>query len=87
VLQLGEAGVAASKKFYLDHGLTVARSCGTGYVEFDTGPVKLTLNKRQVLAKAAGVSRAGTGSHRLMVGSDTEVFTDADGFPWEAPTR
>lgn len=36
VLKLGVADMDASKKFYLDHGLTVAKSYGTRYVEFDT---------------------------------------------------
>lgn len=84
VLQLGVADVAASKRFYADRGLTVAKSFGKRYAEFDTGPVKLTLNKRPALAKAAGVSADGTGSHRLAIGSDAGPFTDPDGFAWEA---
>jgi predicted lactoylglutathione lyase len=86
VLQLGVTDVAASKQFYLDHGLTVAKSYGSRYVELDTGPIKLTLNKRGALAKTAGVSPDGTGSHRLLIGSDAGAFTDPDGFVWEAPT-
>lgn len=85
VLQLGATDVAASKQFYLDHGLTVAKSYGSRYVELDTGPVKLALNKRGALAKTAGVSPDGTGSHRLLIGSDAGAFTDPDGFVWEAP--
>jgi predicted lactoylglutathione lyase len=85
VLQLGVTDVAASKQFYLDHGLTVAKSYGIRYVELDTGPIKLTLNKRGALAKTAGVSPDGTGSHRLVIGSDAGAFTDSDGFIWEAP--
>jgi predicted lactoylglutathione lyase len=84
VLQLGVVDVAASKRFYVDRGLTVAKSYGRRYVEFDTGPVKLTLYKRRALAKVAGVSPDGTGSHRLIVGSDAGPFTDPDGFVWEA---
>jgi predicted lactoylglutathione lyase len=84
VLQLGVADVAASKRFYVDHGLEVAKSYGRKYVEFDTGPVKLTLYKRSALAKVAGVSPDGTGSHRLIVGSDTGSFTDPDQFVWES---
>lgn len=84
VLQLGVTDVAASKQFYLDHGLTVAKSYGSRYVELDTGPIKLTLNKRGALAKTAGVSPDGTGSHRLLIGSDAGAFTDSDGFVWEA---
>jgi predicted lactoylglutathione lyase len=84
VLQLGVTDVAASKQFYVDHGLTVAKSYGSRYVEFDTGPIKLSLNKRGSLAKTAGVSPDGTGSHRLLIGSDAGAFTDPDGFVWEA---
>jgi predicted lactoylglutathione lyase len=84
VLQLGVVDVAASKRFYVDRSLTVAKSYGRRYVEFDTGPVKLTLYKRRALAKVAGVSPDGTGSHRLVVGSDAGPFTDPDGFVWEA---
>jgi hypothetical protein len=36
VLLLGAADVAASKRFYLDRGLEVARSFGRKYVEFAT---------------------------------------------------
>jgi predicted lactoylglutathione lyase len=86
VLQLGVADVAASKRFYVDRGFAVAKSYGRRYVDFGTpsSPVKLTLNKRGGLAKVAGVSADGTGSHRLMVGSDAGPFTDPDGFVWEA---
>jgi predicted lactoylglutathione lyase len=86
VLQLGVTDVAASKQFYLDHGLTVAKSYGSRYVELDTGPIKLTLNKRGALAKTAGVPPDGTGPHRLLIGGDAGAFTDPDGFVWEAPT-
>jgi len=84
VLQLGVADVAASKQFYVDRGFAVAKSYGGRYVELDTGPVNLTLYKRRALAKVAGVSVDGTGSHRLTVGSDAGPFTDPDGFVWEA---
>jgi predicted lactoylglutathione lyase len=84
VLQLGVADVAASKRFYVDRGLVVAKSFGSRYVEFDTGPVKLTLNRRRSLARTAGVAPDGTGSHRLIIGGDAGPFTDPDGFAWEA---
>lgn len=87
VLQLGVTDVAASKQFYVDHGLSVAKSYGNRYVEFDTCAIKLTLNKRGVLAKTAGVSSEGTGSHRLLIGGDAGAFTDPDGFVWEAATH
>jgi catechol 2,3-dioxygenase-like lactoylglutathione lyase family enzyme len=88
VLQLGVADVAASKRFYVDRGLAVAKSYGRRYVEFDTpsSPVKLTLYERRALAKVAGVAPEGTGSHRLMIGSDAGPFTDPDGFVWVAST-
>jgi predicted lactoylglutathione lyase len=86
VLLLGVADVAASKRFYMDRGLAVAKSFGRMYVEFaaPSSPVKLALYRRRALAKDAGVSPDGTGSHRLVVGSDAGPFTDPDGFAWEA---
>jgi predicted lactoylglutathione lyase len=85
VLLLGVTNVAASKQFYLDRGLTVAKSFGRMYVEFasESGPVKLALYRRRALAKDAGVSPDGTGSHRIAVGGGAEPFTDPDGFTWE----
>jgi uncharacterized glyoxalase superfamily protein PhnB len=86
VLLLGVADVAASKRFYVDRGLAVAKSFGRKYVEFATpsSPVKLALYERRALAKDAGVSPDGTGSHRIMIGSDAGSFTDPDGFAWAA---
>jgi catechol 2,3-dioxygenase-like lactoylglutathione lyase family enzyme len=86
VLLLGAADVAASKRFYVDQGLTVAKSFGRKYVEFatDSGPVKLALYGRRALAKDAGVPPEGSGSHRLTIGSrDAGPFTDPDGFSWK----
>jgi hypothetical protein len=85
VLLLGATDVAASKRFYVDRGLAVAKSFGRKYVEFDaaSSPVKLALYGRRALGKDAGVSPDGTGSHRLAIGSDAEPFTDPDGFTWE----
>ncbi len=83
VLLLGVADVAASKRFYVDRGLEVAKSFGRKYVQFATGHVKLALYGRRALAKDAGVSPEGTGSHRLVIGSDTGSFTDPDAFAWE----
>jgi catechol 2,3-dioxygenase-like lactoylglutathione lyase family enzyme len=85
-LLLGVADVTASKRFYVDHGLTVAKSFGRMYVEFDTAssPVKLALYRHRALAKDAGVPPEGSGSHRLTIGSDATPFTDPDGFAWEA---
>jgi hypothetical protein len=77
--------VAASKRFYADRGLAVARSFGRKYVEFDmpSGAVTLALYGRRALAKDAGVAQDGDGSHRLVIGSGAGPFTDPDGFAWE----
>ena len=86
VLLLGVEDVKASKRFYVERGLAVAKSFGSKYVEFATGsaPVKLALYKRGALAKVAGVSADGTGSHRLTIGGGAGPFTDPDGFAWTA---
>ena len=86
VLQLGDADVGATKRFYVDRGLAVARSFGRKYVEFATpsAHIKLALYGRRALAKDAGVSPDGTGSHRIVIRSDAGPFTDPDGFAWEA---
>ena len=83
VLLLGVADVAASKRFYVDRGLEVARSFGRKYVQFAASHVKLALYERRALAKDAGVSADGTGSHRIVIGGDAGSFTDPDGFAWE----
>lgn len=85
VLLLGVDDVAATKQFYVDRGLTVGRSFGRKYVEFTAadGQIKLALNGRKALAKNAGVSPEGSGSHRIVVNSDSEAFTDLDGFTWD----
>lgn len=49
--------------------------------------VKLALYGRRALAKDVGVAPDGTGSHRLIIGSDAGPFTDPDGFAWEAAPR
>src|ERR1700722_14144697 len=86
VLLLGAADVAASKRFYVERGLAVAKSFGRKYVEFATpsSPVKLALYGHRALAKDAGVPPGGSGSHRLAIDSDAGPFTDPDGFAWEA---
>lgn len=86
VLLLGVDNVKATKKFYVDRGLGVAKSFGSKYVEFDTAgsPVKLALYGRKAAAKDAGVDPAGTGSHRVVIGGDAGPFTDPDEFVWEA---
>ena len=87
VLLLGVADVKTTKQFYVDHGFPVGKSFGSKYVEFATSPdsqVKLALYGRRALAKDAGVSPDGTGSHRIVIGGDAGSFTDPDGFAWEA---
>jgi uncharacterized glyoxalase superfamily protein PhnB len=86
VLLLGVEDVKATKRFYVDHGLAVGKSFGGKYVEFDTpgSPVKLALYGRGAAAKDAGVSPEGTGSHRIVIGSDAGPFTDPDGFAWQS---
>ena len=86
VLLLGVADVKATKQFYVERGLEVAKSFGSKYVEFaNTGEhVKLALYGRRALAKDAGVAPDGSGSHRLVIRSDAGEFTDPDGFVWGA---
>jgi len=86
VLQLGVSDVAASRRFYTERGLTAGKSFGRRYAEFDTRPVKLTLNKRAALAKVSGVPADGSGSHRIVIGGTAGAFTDPDGFVWEPAT-
>jgi catechol 2,3-dioxygenase-like lactoylglutathione lyase family enzyme len=84
-LLLGVADVKASKRFYVDRGLSVAKSFGGKYVEFDapSSAVTLALYPRRALAKDVGLSPGGTGSHRIVIGGDAGLFTDPDGFVWE----
>ena len=86
VLLLGATDVAASKQFYVDHGLTVGKSFGRKYVEFESpnSAVKLGLYGRKALAKDAGVAPDGSGSHRIAINSSAGSFSDPDGFAWEA---
>ncbi|MFC1406506.1 MULTISPECIES: glyoxalase [Streptacidiphilus] len=90
-LLLGVESMSDSKRFYVEHGLTVGKSFGSKYVEFaadPSSPVKLALYGRRALAKDAGVAPDGTGSHRLAITADSpEPFTDPDGFIWEAAAR
>ncbi|WP_214414137.1 glyoxalase [Sphaerisporangium fuscum] len=84
-LLLGVADVKASKRFYVDRGLAVAKSFGGKYVQFDTpaSTVTLALYPRRALAKDTGVPLDGTGSHRIVIGGGAGPFTDPDGFVWE----
>ncbi|MFI6386331.1 glyoxalase [Nonomuraea sp. NPDC050547] len=84
VLQLGVQDVAASRRCYVEHGFEVTKSYGGRYVEFSppSSPLALSLYKRKALAKVSGVPAEGSGSHRLVIGSDAKPFTDPDGFVW-----
>jgi predicted lactoylglutathione lyase len=84
VLLLGVGDVLATKRFYVEHGLDVAKSFGRKYVEFGTpsSAVKLALYGRRAAAKDAGVSPDGCGSHRLVIAGDVGSFADPDGFAW-----
>lgn len=86
VLLLGVADVAATKRFYVDQGMTVGKSFGRTYVEFESGddPVKLALYRRRALGKVAGVPAEGSGSHRIVVNGGLGPCTDPDGFTWES---
>ncbi|HZE38913.1 MAG TPA: glyoxalase [Stackebrandtia sp.] len=84
VLLLGVDDVAATKRFYADNGLTVAKSYGRKYVEFATSPIKLALYGRRAAAKDLGVAVDGDGSHRLVINGDNGCLTDPDGFAWDA---
>ena len=90
-LLLGVEDVKATKQFYVDRGLTVAKSFGSKYVEFEgaapgvgRAQLKLGLYGRRALAKDAGVPVDGNGSHRIAIRSDAGTFTDPDGFSWES---
>ncbi|MFJ4780803.1 glyoxalase [Streptomyces sp. NPDC088762] len=86
VLLLGASDMKASKQFYVDRGLSVAKSYGRKYVEFaaQPGAVKPALYPRHTLAKDVGLPADGTGSHRIVLGTGSGPFTDPDGFVWEA---
>ena len=89
VLLLGVEDVAASKRFYVDHGVSVAKSFGRKYVEFATpdSPVGFGLYGRRALAKDAGVAPDGSGSHRITINGTAGPLTDPDGFVWDNPAN
>ncbi|MFD8733924.1 glyoxalase [Streptomyces sp. NPDC059618] len=88
VLLLGVEDVKATKRFYVEQGLTVAKSFGGKYAEFTADSpdqFKLALYKRAALAKEVGVADDGSGSHRIaLTSSAATAFTDLDGYSWEA---
>lgn len=83
VLLLGAADVRASRSFYTERGFAVGKSFGS-YVDFDTskGTIGLGLYKRAALAKSAGVSPDGDGSHRITIHGTPGTALDPDGFAW-----
>ena len=85
VLLLGVADVKASKQFYVERGLSVAKGFGSKYVQVASpaSGITLALYGRRAAAKDAGVPPEGSGSHRLVIGGDGGTFTDPDGFAWE----
>ncbi len=87
VLLIGATDMRASKRFYVERGLSVKRSFPGRYVEFDAPArgIKLALYPgRAGLAKDAGVSPDGDGPHGIAVNSTAGRFSDPDGFVWEA---
>jgi hypothetical protein len=86
VLLIGAADLGASKRFYVEHGLSVKRSFPGRYVEFTgAGGIKLALYPgRAGLAKDAGVPPEGSGPHGIAIRSAAGQFSDPDGFGWEA---
>ncbi|MFE3025534.1 VOC family protein [Nocardia tengchongensis] len=86
VLLMGVSDVKASKQFYVDRGLTAAKSFGGKYAEFAKpgSPVTLALYPRKAAAKEAGVALEGSGSHRIVMDSGIGSFADPDGYVWEA---
>lgn len=84
ILLIGADDVVASKMFYTERGIPVAKSFGRSYVQFDTGtsPIGLGLYRHASLAKDAGVPAAGSGSHRLTVNGALGAAVDPDGFAW-----
>ncbi|MGV9409953.1 glyoxalase [Nocardia sp. NPDC003693] len=85
VLLLGVSDVKAAKQFYVERGLTVAKSFGGKYAEFEGkgSPVTLAMYPLKAAAKDAGMAPDGSGSHRIVVSSGIGSFADADGFVWE----
>ncbi|WP_030159543.1 glyoxalase [Glycomyces sp. NRRL B-16210] len=83
---LGTTDMNATKQFYTDHGLTVAKSYGRKYTEFEAAgsPVNLALYPRKAFAKDLGIPIEGGGSHRITIGGVAGPATDPDGFTWEA---
>lgn len=86
VVLLGVEDVKAARQFYVDRGLTVNKSYGGKYADFEApdGGITLALYPRRAAAKEAGVDVAGSGSHRIALRGTTGAFIDPDGFVWES---
>ena len=86
VLQLGVADVAASKRFYVDRGLAVAKSFGRRYVEFAARRVRSSWRSTDAVPSPRTPASPPTAPDRtgIVIGSDAGPFTDPDGFAWEA---
>ncbi|QOR69343.1 glyoxalase [Ruania alkalisoli] len=85
VVLLGVDDVKASKRFYISQGMHAGRSFGGKYAELGgtDGGLTLAVYPRKTAAKEVGADPAGSGSHRVVLGSDGPAFTDPDGFVWE----
>ena len=86
VLLLGVEDVKASKQYYVSRGFQVGRSFGGKYAEFPASGngITLALYPRTAAAKEVNLDPAGSGSHRLVIGSDAPAFTDPDGYVWQS---
>lgn len=82
VLLLGVEDVKASKQFYVSQGFQLGRSFGGKYAEFPASgnDITLALYPRKAAAKEVNLDPAGSGSHRLLIGTDAPAFTDPDGY-------
>jgi predicted lactoylglutathione lyase len=89
VLLLGVADVKASKRFYVENGLTVAKSFGGKYVQFESAPkaIKLALYPRRALAKEAGLAPEGTGSSSAARPNRSPTRTGSCGRPTASTRR
>ncbi len=95
ILLLGVDDVGASKAFYVEHGVAVAKSYGRKYVQFDTGPaVTLGLYARQALAKDAGVIETAAARREwssTATAAHSPTWTASPGRPprprWSPPRR
>lgn len=88
ILLLGAADVVASKTFYTERGISVDKSFGRSYVQFETtgSPIGLGLYRHASLAKDAGVPADGSGSHRITINGALGAAVDPDGFVWAPVT-